>query len=224
MDTRVSSNQFPGADETHSLKLAESSSLEGFSINQVQCFTESALRTPSWRSSWGSCSPGCLCATRGGTPRWERLSADSWAIWGWHPWLGHTAPPRHLGLIAAKRPDANQQLNLHLLLHWGPKRGLVMMCQPLIYNPALHLMKLNDFYSLPHSCCICPLPRLTKHKGVNLTDIGPNYTDGFIQITSEQKSNLENMWQLRWGARGSKENCGYSSVNYSSLVTSFVFI
>ncbi|XP_027136260.1 transmembrane protease serine 5 [Larimichthys crocea] len=39
--------------------------------------------------------------------------------------------------------------------------------------------------------------RLTKHKGVNLTDIGPNYTDGFIQITSEQKSSLENMWQLR---------------------------
>ncbi|XP_076592108.1 transmembrane protease serine 5 isoform X2 [Chaetodon auriga] len=39
--------------------------------------------------------------------------------------------------------------------------------------------------------------RLTEHKGVNLTDIGPNYTDGFIQITSEHKSNLENMWQLR---------------------------
>ncbi|XP_068173778.1 transmembrane protease serine 5 isoform X1 [Antennarius striatus] len=39
--------------------------------------------------------------------------------------------------------------------------------------------------------------RLTKHKGVNLTDIGPNYSDGFIQITSEHKSNLENMWQLR---------------------------
>lgn len=39
--------------------------------------------------------------------------------------------------------------------------------------------------------------RLTKHKGVNLTDIGPNYTDGFIQITPEHKSSLENMWQLR---------------------------
>ncbi|XP_008278873.1 transmembrane protease serine 5 [Stegastes partitus] len=39
--------------------------------------------------------------------------------------------------------------------------------------------------------------RLTKHKGVNLTDIGPNYTDGFIQITSEHKSSLENMWQFR---------------------------
>ncbi|KAM6932759.1 transmembrane protease serine 5 [Lycodopsis pacificus] len=39
--------------------------------------------------------------------------------------------------------------------------------------------------------------RLTEHKGVNLTDIGPNYTDGFIQITSEHKSNLENMWQVR---------------------------
>ncbi|XP_044210526.1 transmembrane protease serine 5 [Thunnus albacares] len=39
--------------------------------------------------------------------------------------------------------------------------------------------------------------RLTEHKGVNLTDIGPNYTDGFIQITSEYKSNLENMWQFR---------------------------
>ncbi|CAG08915.1 unnamed protein product, partial [Tetraodon nigroviridis] len=39
--------------------------------------------------------------------------------------------------------------------------------------------------------------RLTKHKGVNLTDIGPNYTDGFIQITPEHNSNLENIWQLR---------------------------
>ncbi|XP_071768959.1 transmembrane protease serine 5 [Centroberyx gerrardi] len=39
--------------------------------------------------------------------------------------------------------------------------------------------------------------RLTKHKGVNLTDIGPNYNDGFIQITSEHKNNLENMWQFR---------------------------
>lgn len=42
-------------------------------------------------------------------------------------------------------------------------------------------------------------PRLTKHKGVNLTDIGPNYTDGFIQITPQHNSNLENIWQLRWG-------------------------
>ncbi|XP_056139688.1 transmembrane protease serine 5 [Lampris incognitus] len=39
--------------------------------------------------------------------------------------------------------------------------------------------------------------RLTKHKGVNLTDIGPNYTDGFIQITPEHKSSLENIWQFR---------------------------
>ncbi|XP_056906189.1 transmembrane protease serine 5 isoform X1 [Takifugu flavidus] len=39
--------------------------------------------------------------------------------------------------------------------------------------------------------------RLTKHKGVNLTDIGPNYTDGFVQITPEHNSNLENIWQLR---------------------------
>ncbi|XP_036393692.1 transmembrane protease serine 5 [Megalops cyprinoides] len=39
--------------------------------------------------------------------------------------------------------------------------------------------------------------RLTKHKGVNLTDIGPNYTDGFVQITSEHKSSLENIWQFR---------------------------
>ncbi|KAM4742700.1 transmembrane protease serine 5 isoform 4-T4 [Anableps anableps] len=39
--------------------------------------------------------------------------------------------------------------------------------------------------------------RLTKHKGVNLTDIGPHYTDGFIQITSGQKSSLENMWHFR---------------------------
>ncbi|XP_032401641.1 transmembrane protease serine 5 [Xiphophorus hellerii] len=39
--------------------------------------------------------------------------------------------------------------------------------------------------------------RLTRHKGVNLTDVGPNYTDGFIQITSKQKSSLENMWLFR---------------------------
>ncbi|KAM8903303.1 LOW QUALITY PROTEIN: transmembrane protease serine 5 [Spinachia spinachia] len=38
--------------------------------------------------------------------------------------------------------------------------------------------------------------RLTEHKGVNLTDIGTNYNDGFIQITSGRKSNLENMWQV----------------------------
>uniref|UniRef100_A0A3Q2XL89 Transmembrane serine protease 5 n=1 Tax=Hippocampus comes TaxID=109280 RepID=A0A3Q2XL89_HIPCM len=37
--------------------------------------------------------------------------------------------------------------------------------------------------------------RLTKHKGVNLTDIGPNYTEGFLQISSEQPGTLENMWQ-----------------------------
>lgn len=102
----------------------------------------------------------------------------------------------HLGVIAAKSLYANQQLNLHLH-RWGPKPGLFMMCKRLIYNPALLLMNLNDFHSLYHLCYICPLSRLTKHKGVNLTDIGPNYTDGFIQITSEQKSNLENMWQLR---------------------------
>ncbi|XP_019729768.1 transmembrane protease serine 5 isoform X1 [Hippocampus comes] len=39
--------------------------------------------------------------------------------------------------------------------------------------------------------------RLTKHKGVNLTDIGPNYTEGFLQISSEQPGTLENMWQFR---------------------------
>ncbi|XP_058866328.1 transmembrane protease serine 5-like [Acipenser ruthenus] len=39
--------------------------------------------------------------------------------------------------------------------------------------------------------------RLTKHKGVNLTDIGPNYTAGFIQITSEHKHDLENIWRFR---------------------------
>nr|XP_015193100.1 PREDICTED: transmembrane protease serine 5 isoform X3 [Lepisosteus oculatus] len=39
--------------------------------------------------------------------------------------------------------------------------------------------------------------RLTKHKGVNLTDIGPNYSDGFVQITSEHKTNLESLWQFR---------------------------
>ncbi|XP_008307721.1 transmembrane protease serine 5 [Cynoglossus semilaevis] len=42
--------------------------------------------------------------------------------------------------------------------------------------------------------------RLTKEKGVNLTDIRPNYTNGFIQITSENRSRLENIWQHR-------ENC-----------------
>uniref|UniRef100_A0A9J7ZT78 Transmembrane serine protease 5 n=1 Tax=Cyprinus carpio carpio TaxID=630221 RepID=A0A9J7ZT78_CYPCA len=39
--------------------------------------------------------------------------------------------------------------------------------------------------------------RLSKHKGVNLTDIGPNYTDGFVQITSEHQSNLESLWRFR---------------------------
>ncbi|KAG9265412.1 transmembrane protease serine 5 isoform X1 [Astyanax mexicanus] len=39
--------------------------------------------------------------------------------------------------------------------------------------------------------------RLTKHKGVNLTDIGPNYTDGFVQIASGPQSNLESLWQFR---------------------------
>ncbi|XP_061829142.1 transmembrane protease serine 5 [Nerophis lumbriciformis] len=39
--------------------------------------------------------------------------------------------------------------------------------------------------------------RLTKQKGVNLTDIGPNYTDGFLQITSDNRGTLENMWQFR---------------------------
>uniref|UniRef100_A0A8C2HYF1 Transmembrane serine protease 5 n=1 Tax=Cyprinus carpio TaxID=7962 RepID=A0A8C2HYF1_CYPCA len=38
--------------------------------------------------------------------------------------------------------------------------------------------------------------RLSKHKGVNLTDIGPNYTDGFVQITSEHQSNLESLWRF----------------------------
>ncbi|TRY90617.1 hypothetical protein DNTS_003685, partial [Danionella cerebrum] len=39
--------------------------------------------------------------------------------------------------------------------------------------------------------------RLSKHKGVNLTDIGPNYTEGFIQITPEYQSNLERLWRFR---------------------------
>lgn len=81
---------FSLVEEGCSLLLTESLSLEGFSINQVQCFTESALRTPSWRSSWESCPPGCLCVMRGGTLHWEHWSADSWVIWGWHTWLGHT--------------------------------------------------------------------------------------------------------------------------------------
>uniref|UniRef100_W5KRA8 Transmembrane serine protease 5 n=1 Tax=Astyanax mexicanus TaxID=7994 RepID=W5KRA8_ASTMX len=40
--------------------------------------------------------------------------------------------------------------------------------------------------------------RLTKHKGVNLTDIGPNYTDGFVQIASGPQSNLESLWQFSY--------------------------
>ncbi|MGH0179234.1 UNVERIFIED_CONTAM: hypothetical protein FKN15_001309 [Acipenser sinensis] len=40
--------------------------------------------------------------------------------------------------------------------------------------------------------------RLTKHKGVNLTDIRPNYTAGFVQITSEHKNDLENMWRFSY--------------------------
>lgn len=63
-----------------SLALTESLRLEGFSINQLQCFTESAQRTPSWRSRWRSCLPGCQCAMIGGTPPWERWSANSWVI------------------------------------------------------------------------------------------------------------------------------------------------
>uniref|UniRef100_A0A8C4SXH0 Transmembrane serine protease 5 n=1 Tax=Erpetoichthys calabaricus TaxID=27687 RepID=A0A8C4SXH0_ERPCA len=39
--------------------------------------------------------------------------------------------------------------------------------------------------------------RLTKHKGVNLTDIGPNYTDGFVQINADAKNDLQNIWQFR---------------------------
>ncbi|KAK3531773.1 hypothetical protein QTP70_028303, partial [Hemibagrus guttatus] len=39
--------------------------------------------------------------------------------------------------------------------------------------------------------------RLTKHKGVNLTDIGQSYTDGFVQITSEHRGKLEHLWQYR---------------------------
>ncbi|XP_018598253.1 transmembrane protease serine 5 [Scleropages formosus] len=39
--------------------------------------------------------------------------------------------------------------------------------------------------------------RLTKHKGVHLRDIGPNYTDGFLQITPEHQRSLENIWQFR---------------------------
>ncbi|XP_059931376.1 transmembrane protease serine 5 [Gadus macrocephalus] len=39
--------------------------------------------------------------------------------------------------------------------------------------------------------------RLTKDKGVNLTDVGPLYTDGFVQITAEHKSSLESLWQFR---------------------------
>lgn len=195
MDTRVSSNQFPSADETHSLKLAESSSLEGFSINQVQCFTESAPRTPSWRSSWESCSPGCLCATRGGTPHWEHWSADSWAISGWHSWIGHQLS--RLVLIAAEMP-ARSSATLSSLLR--SKTWLIYDVLVLHLESSLLFMNLYDSNSIYHPCCVCHLSRLTKHKGVNLTDIGPNYTDGFIQITSEQKSNLENMWQLRWSA------------------------
>lgn len=58
-------------------------------------------------------------------------------------------------------------------------------------------MNLNYLIAHFRQFCIRSLTRLTKHKGVNLTDIGPNYADGFIQITSEQKSTLENMWQFK---------------------------
>lgn len=68
-----------------SLVLTESLCLEGFSINQPQCFIESAQRTPSWRSRWRSCLPGCQSAMIGGTPPWERWSANSWVIWGVSP-------------------------------------------------------------------------------------------------------------------------------------------
>lgn len=111
------SNHFPLVEEAHSLLLTESSSLEGFSINQVQCFTESALRTPSWRSSWGSCPPGCLCAMKDGTRHWERWSADSWVIWGWPP-LTRVAAQHHSSWFWL-RPvclPTNLQLNLHPLL------------------------------------------------------------------------------------------------------------
>lgn len=85
-DIRVIPNYLPFIHEACFLRLTESLSPEGFSINQIQCFTESARRTPSSRYSWGSFPAGCRCATRGGTPRWEHWSADSWVISGLHSW------------------------------------------------------------------------------------------------------------------------------------------
>uniref|UniRef100_A0A3B3RNE8 Transmembrane serine protease 5 n=2 Tax=Paramormyrops kingsleyae TaxID=1676925 RepID=A0A3B3RNE8_9TELE len=38
--------------------------------------------------------------------------------------------------------------------------------------------------------------RLTKHKGVNLGDVRPEYTQGFLQITPEYKNSPENIWQF----------------------------
>uniref|UniRef100_H3BGS8 Granzyme M n=1 Tax=Latimeria chalumnae TaxID=7897 RepID=H3BGS8_LATCH len=46
--------------------------------------------------------------------------------------------------------------------------------------------------------------RLMQHKGVNLTDIGPNYTQGFAQITHKQTTDIENMWHFRETCTSSK--------------------
>lgn len=154
-------NCLPLTEEICSLLFNESSSQEGFSINQIQSFTESVLKTPSSRSSWGSFPPGCQCATRGGTLHWERWSADSWVTSGL------------------------QFYQKHLLTYSQ------------LINRASYLMNQNYVRTHFSPFRLCSLARLTKHKGVNLTDIGPNYADGFIQITSEQRSTLENMWQFR---------------------------
>ncbi|XP_043937001.1 transmembrane protease serine 5 [Protopterus annectens] len=46
--------------------------------------------------------------------------------------------------------------------------------------------------------------RLANHKGVNLTDVGTNYTHGFAQIIYEQKKKLEEIWQFRYSCTSGK--------------------
>nr|XP_032634943.1 transmembrane protease serine 5-like [Chelonoidis abingdonii] len=47
--------------------------------------------------------------------------------------------------------------------------------------------------------------QLAHHKGVNLTDVKVNDTQELVQIVPNQKSSIEDLWQVRWclGAPGS---------------------
>uniref|UniRef100_A0A8C0HDQ4 Transmembrane protease serine 5 n=1 Tax=Chelonoidis abingdonii TaxID=106734 RepID=A0A8C0HDQ4_CHEAB len=60
--------------------------------------------------------------------------------------------------------------------------------------------------------------QLAHHKGVNLTDVKVNDTQDFVQIVPNQKSIIEDVWQVRWwclGAPGSRfspfAECGLRS-------------